>query len=127
MIVVLVNEAPEGGALKRVRVLCETYSSTSKVEAGTLQDGRLCQQFERNIVGSCKAASVSHGRVSRTLPTFRRDYPGVQVDRSADRMKLQDDRHNLGGNIDRGVRTGLTWIATNDHALIKGAIARRTD
>src|SRR5216683_2626723 len=76
-----------------------------KLKSAFLRIGDL----ERHVSRSCKTAGVGHRRVRGNVTAPGCDYSGVKVDRSADPMKLQNQRDNLCGNADSCARTMLIW------------------
>src|ERR1700680_4652337 len=126
MVVVLVDNAPELTPLERIGVLRGAYIGAAKIKIGVLENWGLGHYLKRHVRRSCKTAGVGHRRVRGNVTVRRCDYP-VSVDRSADPMKLQNERDHLPGNAGRCVRSVLTWVAAYDHALIQGAITRGHD
>ena len=127
MVVVLVDNAPELTSLQRIRVLRGAYIGAAKVKIGVLENRGLGHYPKRHVSRSRKTAGVGHRRVRGNVTVLRCDDPCFEVDRSADPMKLQNERDNLCGNCDSCVRALLIWVAAYDHALIQGAITRGND
>src|SRR5216684_6743768 len=98
-----------------------------KLKSAFLRIGDWAIIWSGTLADPAKTAGVGHRRVRGNVTAPGCDYSGVKVDRSADPMKLQNQRDNLCGNADSCARTMLIWVAAYDHALVQKAITRGND